>query len=188
MSGHLEVITGPMYAGKSEELMRRLRRAEIAHQKTVVFKPTIDNRYGAGVVSSHIGNQWSAYSVKDAYQAWDILQEGNENYDVIAIDEIQFFDDDITGVVFGLLEQGKRVIVSGLDMDFRKDPFSVMPDLLAIAKFIVKLRAVCQTCGEDAMYTQRLVDGNPAPLDGETVIVGGTEQYEARCENCWEAG
>lgn len=187
MSGHLEVITGPMYAGKSEELIRRLRRAEIAGQKSAVFKPVIDNRYSEDKIASHNGSQREAYSVKDSFQVWDIITEGDD-YDVIAIDEVQFFDDDIAGVIFALIKRGKKVIVSGLDMDFRQDPFSMVPNLLAIAKTVDKLTAICQVCGEDAMYTQRLVNGEPAPLDGDTIVVGGAEQYEARCESCWKEG
>jgi len=186
MTGSLEVICGPMYAGKSEELIRRLRRVEIAGQKSVVFKPIIDNRYSATEIASHNGTKREAYAVRDSYSIWEVLVDSD--FDVIAIDEIQFFDDDITGLVYALLKSGKRVIVSGLDMDFRQDPFSVMPDLLAIAKEVLKLTAVCQVCGQDAMYTQRLLNGEPAPFDGETVIVGAQEQYEARCGDCYKEG
>ena len=186
MSGHLEVICGPMYAGKSEELLRRVRRVEIAGQSFAVFKPKIDNRYGQNKVVSHIGNNREAYEIKDWEEMYDIFDEIKQPQ-VIVIDEIQFFDFEMTEAIQRLITQC-RVIVSGLDLDFRKQPFGIVPDLLAISKFVVKLRAVCQVCGEDAMYTQRLINGKPASLDGETIIVGGAEQYEARCENCWEAG
>lgn len=186
MSGHLEVICGPMYAGKSEELLRRIRRVEIAGQSFAVFKPIIDNRYSEEKIVSHIGNNRQAYPIRNWEDMYDIFDEIKQP-EVIAIDEIQFFGLEDFEAIQRLITQS-RVIVSGLDMDFRKQPFGIMNDLLAIAKFVIKLRAVCQKCGEDAMYTQRLLNGNPAPLSGETVIVGGQEQYEARCENCWEAG
>ncbi|HEY4496547.1 MAG TPA: thymidine kinase [Candidatus Paceibacterota bacterium] len=186
MSGHLEVICGPMFSGKTEEMLRRLRRVEIAGQKSIVFKPVIDNRYSVTEIASHVGNKREAYAVKDIYALLDIIAQGT--YDVIAIDEVQFFEFEIAVTIQGFLEANKRVIVSGLDLDFRKEPFGIVPELLAMAKFVVKLRAVCQVCGEDAMYTQRLLNGKPAPLSGKTVIVGGQEQYEARCEKCWQEG
>jgi thymidine kinase len=187
MSGHLEVITGPMYAGKSEELIRRLRRVAIAGQKAIVFKPIIDNRYSEEYVVSHEGNRIKAFPISVNSRSWDdmadILDHEPEP-DVIAIDEVQFFNYEMVETIKRNINF-KRVLVSGLDLDFKREPFGIMPELLAMAKFVVKLRAVCQVCGEDAMYTQRLVDGEPAPLNGETVIVGGHEQYEARCEECW---
>jgi len=182
LAGHLEVICGPMYAGKSEELIRRLRRAEIANQKTIVYKPRIDDRYDKSAIVSHSGLKAEAYAINTAYEIC------SDFYDVVAIDEAQFFNSEIIDVVNQLTKE-KRVIVSGLDLTFNKQPFGYMPQLLAMAKFIVKLRSVCQKCGtEDAMYTQRILNGKPAPLDGETVKVGGMEQYEARCEQCWQAG
>jgi thymidine kinase len=189
VSGHLEVICGPMYAGKSEELIRRVRRVGFAGQKAIVFKPWIDDRYSVEEVVSHAGNRVNAYPISTSDMSWDDMADILDNVeepDVIAIDEVQFFNQEMVDTIKRNIIY-KRVIVSGLDMDFRKEPFGIMSELLAIAKFVDKLRAVCHSCGEDAMYTQRLVNGKPAPLDGETVIVGGTEQYEARCENCWEA-
>lgn len=183
MSGHLEVITGPMYAGKSEELIRRLRRTAIAGQNAAVFKPIIDDRYAIEEVVSHAGSKIKAYPIRgweEMYDAMDFMPK----LEVIAIDEVQFFDDGMIDAIERSISVF-RVIVSGLDLDFRKQPFGIMPELLAMAKFVVKLRSVCQVCGEDAMYTQRLLNGKPAPLSGETVIVGGQEQYEARCERCW---
>lgn len=190
MSGHLEVITGPMYAGKSEELIRRLRRAIIGKQDVIVFKPEIDNRYAIKEVMSHNGDKFEAYPVKYASDIYSYFREDlfGQFYEVVGIDEVQFFDSEIIDVVDWLQFHGSKVIVTGLDMDFRKRPFGVMPDLLAISKFVIKLRSVCQVCGQDAMYTQRLVNGEPAPLDGDTIVVGGAEQYEARCENCWRSG
>lgn len=174
-----------MYSGKTEQLIHRIKRAEIAGQRAVVFKPKIDDRYSENDVISHSGLKAKAIAVKDSKDLYSRCSYGN--FDILAIDEIQFFDENITGVIYAFLEMKKRVIVTGLDMDFRKDPF-MYSELFSIAKEITKLRAVCQVCGEDAMYTQRLLNGNPAPLDGATVIVGGKEQYEARCEKCWEAG
>jgi thymidine kinase len=185
VSGHLEVITGPMYAGKSEELIRRLRRHEIAGRKILVFSPEIDNRYGEGKIFSHAGRDFDCVSIPVKGEAYDIPDDTN----VVAFDEAQFFEYRwLLGSIEDCLDFGFTVIVAGLDMDFRKLPFGGMPQVLAKAKYVVKLRSVCQKCGEDAMYTQRLVNGKPAPLSGETVIVGGAEQYEARCEKCWEAG
>lgn len=187
MTGHLEVITGPMMSGKSEELIRRLRRAEIAKQRVVVFKPKIDDRYDENDVISHNGLRAKAIAVKDSNDLKSRCSWGNFN--ILAIDEIQFFDFEIFSVVEYFLSLNKRVIVSGLDMDFKKEPFGIVPELLAIAKFVDKLKAICQICGaEDAMYTQRLLNNKPAPLDSPVVIIGGKEQYEARCNQCWEAG
>ena len=190
MSGHLEVITGPMFAGKSEELIRRLRRAAIAGQNAIVFKPKIDNRYSSEEVVSHNGNKIKAYSIAIDDKSWDDMADildFVEEPDVIAIDEVQFFNSEMVDTIKRNIEF-KKVIVSGLDMDFRRDSFGIMPELLAIAKEVLKLTAICQVCGEDAMYTQRLLNGKPAPYEGETVIVGATEQYEARCGNCHERG
>lgn len=192
MSGHLEVICGPMYAGKSEELIRRLRRVAIAKQRAIVFKPYIDNRFSVEEVVSHNGSKITAYPVEDTMDLTNYMYQDHlfgTEYDVVAIDEVQFFANDIVKCINGLTTTGTRVIVSGLDMDFRKKPFGPMPQLLSIAKVVTKLRSVCQSCGaDDAMYTQRLLNGEPAPLSGETIVVGAGEQYEARCENCWKAG
>jgi thymidine kinase len=189
MKGHLEVICGPMFAGKSEELIRRIKRAEIAKQKVVVFKPSIDNRYSTTEVVSHSGIKTKALSVSEvgliSGLAYDI---GGELYDVVAIDEIQFFDIRILNIVEKLINRGARVIVSGLDQDFRGLGFGIMPELLARARQVDKLTAICQVCGEEADMTQRLVDGKPASYGSPTVIVGADEQYEARCRNCHERG
>lgn len=180
---HLEVITGPMYAGKSEELIRRLRRYQIAGKDFTVIGPDIDNRYGEGKITSHVGNSFPCTALP---------LEGKElevGTSILAIDEAQFFEPRwLVGSIEDAIDFGMTVIVAGLDLDFRKKPFGAMPQLLAMAKYIIKLRSVCNKCGADAMYTQRLIDGKPAPLDGETIAVGGKDQYEARCENCWEAG
>lgn len=180
MSGRLEVICGPMFSGKTEELMRRLRREQIAGRSVVVFKPKIDARYAADLVTSHNGVNMPAVVTELGFT------HPGEDYDVIGIDEIQFFPElivltDIQWLTEGL---GKKIIVTGLDQTFRREPFGVVPTLMALADRVDKLDAVCAICGTDATLTQRLVDGNPAPADGPTVLIGGLETYEARCRGC----
>jgi len=182
--GWLEVICGPMFSGKSEEMIRRLRRAEIAGQRVVIFKPRIDDRYDATDVVSHAGARMRAVAVESVPE----LAARAAGYDVVGIDEVQFFDESIVAAALDLADRGLRVIVSGLDQDFRRLPFGVMPELLAHAEFVDKLQAVCHRCGGTATTTQRLVDGRPAPYSGDTVVVGAAEQYEARCRDCHEAG
>jgi thymidine kinase len=182
--GWLEVICGPMFSGKSEEMIRRLRRAEIAGQRVVIFKPRIDDRYDASDVVSHAGVRMRAVPV------WSVadLTTRARGLEVIGIDEVQFFDATVVEAVLELADGGARVIVAGLDQDFRRRPFGPMPKLLAHAEFVDKLQAVCHRCGGPATTTQRLVGGRPAPYSGETVVVGAAEQYEARCRSCHEAG
>jgi len=182
--GWLEAISGPMFSGKSEEMIRRLRRAEIAGQRVVIFKPRIDDRYDATDVVSHAGVRMRAIPVSSAVE----IAERVDGYDVVGVDEVQFFDSRIVETVLELADRGLRVIVAGLDQDFRRLPFAAMPELLAHAEFVDKLQAVCHRCGGPATTTQRLVDGRPAPYSGETVVVGAAEQYEARCRGCHEAG
>ncbi len=182
--GWLEVICGPMFSGKSEEMIRRLRRAEIAGQRVVIFKPRIDDRYDATDVVSHAGARMRAIAVAGVPE----LAARAEEHDVVGIDEVQFFEPSIVATSLALADRGVRVILSGLDQDFRRLPFGVMPDLLAHAEFVDKLQAVCHRCGGTATTTQRLVDGRPAPYSGDTVLVGAAEQYEARCRDCHEAG
>ena len=182
--GWLEVICGPMFSGKSEELIRRLRRAEIAGQRVVIFKPLIDDRYDATDVVSHAGARMRAVPVTSVAQ----IVEHATGLDVVGIDEAQFLGDAIVGAALGLADGGTRVVVAGLDQDFRRLPFGPMPELLSHAEFVDKLQAVCHRCGGPATTTQRLVDGAPAPYSGETVVVGAAEQYEARCRSCHEAG
>lgn len=173
-----------MFSGKSEEMIRRLRRAEIAGQRVVIFKPRIDDRYDATDVVSHAGARMRAVAVESVPE----LAARAAGYDVVGIDEVQFFDESIVAAALDLADRGLRVIVSGLDQDFRRLPFGVMPELLAHAEFVDKLQAVCHRCGGTATTTQRLVDGRPAPYSGDTVVVGAAEQYEARCRDCHEAG
>jgi len=176
--GRLEVITGPMFCGKTDELLRRLRRAIIAKQKIQVFKPGFDIRYSSEKVTSHAGNEYNAHPVENISEVPTLL---HDDVTLVAIDEAQFFGEQINDVVQVMVDKGIRVIVAGLDMDFRGEPFGQMPVLLAQAEFVDKLHAICMVCGEEATRTQRLVDGNPAYYDDPIIIVGASEMYEARC-------
>ena len=182
--GWLEVICGPMFSGKSEEMIRRLRRAEIAGQRIVIFKPRIDDRFDASDVVSHAGARMCAVPIASSV---DVVERASE-FEVVGIDEVQFFDSGIVAIALELADRGIRVIAAGLDQDFRRLPFGPMPELLSHAEFVDKLQAVCHRCGGPATTTQRLVDGRPAPYSGETVVVGAAEQYEARCRGCHEPG
>jgi thymidine kinase len=177
-SGSLEVITGSMFCGKTDELIRRLRRARIARQKVQVFKPSIDNRYSVQKVTSHAGGEFDALPIQHAA---DILTNLDPDTTVAAIDEAQFFDIEIIPIVQQLADSGLRVIVAGLDTDFRGEPFGPMPILMSKAEVVDKLHAICMVCGEPASRTQRLVNGQPAFYDDPVVIVGASEMYEARC-------
>lgn len=176
--GRLEVITGPMFCGKTDELLRRLRRAIIAKQKIQVFKPGFDVRYSSEKVTSHAGNEYDAIPIESISELPSLL---DDKVTVVAIDEAQFFDEEIIPVVQDLVDRGIRVITAGLDMDFRGVPFGCMPQLLAQAEIVDKLHAICMVCGEEATRTQRLVDGEPAYYDDPIIIVGASEMYEARC-------
>jgi thymidine kinase len=176
--GSVEIICGSMFSGKTDELIRRLRRAAIARQHVQVFKPAIDMRYAEGKVTSHAGTDFAAIPIK---KAAEIRTRLDENTTVVAIDEAQFFDEDIIQVVEELAEKKIRVIVAGLDTDFRGEPFGPMPVLMARAEHVDKLQAICMVCGEPAARTQRLVNGKPARYDDPIVIVGAAELYEARC-------
>ncbi|WP_193328918.1 MULTISPECIES: thymidine kinase [Caldanaerobacter] len=181
--GFIEVIVGPMFSGKSEELIRRIRRAQIAKQKVQVFKPAIDDRYSIDKVVSHNGSSINAISVTKASEILDLLEEDTQ---VVAIDEIQFFDHSLVDVVREIADMGKRVICAGLDMDFRGEPFGVTPDIMAIAESVDKLTAICVKCGNPATRTQRLINGKPAKYDDPIILVGAHETYEARCRKCHE--
>jgi thymidine kinase len=176
--GRLEVITGPMFCGKTDELLRRLRRAIIAKQKIQVFKPGFDIRYSSEKVTSHAGNEYNAHPVENISEVPTLLLD---DVTLVAIDEAQFFGEKIIDVIQALVDKGIRVIVAGLDMDFRGEPFGLMPVLLAQAEFVDKLHAICMVCGEEATRTQRLVDGKPAYYNDPIIIVGASEMYEARC-------
>src|SRR5512135_1068703 len=176
--GSIEVICGSMFSGKTDELIRRLVRATIAKQKVQVFKPAIDVRYAAEKVTSHAGADYDAIPVE---KAADILSKLDADTTVVGIDEAQFMDNDVVRVAQELAQLGKRVLVAGLDMDFRGEPFGPMPLLMSQAERVDKLHAICMVCGEEASRTQRLVNGKPARYDDPVVIVGAAELYEARC-------
>ncbi len=177
-SGRVEVVCGSMFCGKTEELIRRARRAVIARQELQVFKPRIDDRYSIEKVTSHSGQDYQAIPVSDSVE---LLANLDSRTTVVAVDEVQFFDAGIVNVVQDLASRGIRVILAGLDMDFRGEPFGPMPQLLAIAEEVTKLHAICVICGEDACRTQRLVNGKPANYDDPIIFVGAHEAYEARC-------
>lgn len=181
--GTIEVICGGMFSGKSEELCRRIRRAGIAKLDIQVFKPVIDNRSKNGTVKSHIGNEENAISIE---QPSDIFKYLHPKVSFVAIDEAQFFSDEIVDVCEELANMGIRVVVAGLDTDFRGKPFGPIPALMAIAESVTKLRAICMVCGRDACRTLRIIDGKPADEDSPTVLIGASEKYEARCRECFE--
>ncbi|HQN69263.1 MAG TPA: thymidine kinase [Anaerolineaceae bacterium] len=183
VSGIVEVITGSMFCGKTEELIRRLRRATIAKQKVVVFKPIIDDRYAFNKVTSHSGADFEAVPINHSSEIYDLLKD---DVNVVGIDEAQFFDDGIVDVAQTLADKGLRVIVTGLDTDFRGEPFACMPEMIVKADKVDKLEAICMRCGEPATRTQRLVNGAPANYNDPVVIVGAAEMYEARCRHCHE--
>jgi thymidine kinase len=179
--GYIEVICGSMFSGKTEELIRRVRRAQIARQQVQVFKPALDDRYGIEHVTSHNGVNVEAVSVNTASDILDLIEPTTR---VVAIDEAQFFDEAICDVCDRLTGRGMRVIVAGLDMDFRGEPFGPMPLLLARAEKVDKLRAICVVCGREASRTQRLINGQPAAFEDPVIMVGAKEVYQARCRHC----
>jgi thymidine kinase len=180
--GWIEVIAGVMFSGKTEELMRRVRRAVIARKRVQVFKSHLDDRYlGLLAVSSHDGRSVDAVPVDSSAQ---IASRIDPTAHVIAVDEAQFLDDGIVDVATWLANTGRRVIIAGTDTDFRGEPFGRMPQLMAIAELVDKLHAICVLCGAPATRNQRLIDGEPAPYDSPTIMVGGHEAYEARCRAC----
>ena len=183
--GWIEVIAGVMFSGKSEELIRRVRRAIIARKRVQVFKSHLYARY-AGIysVSSHDGRTVEAIPADNASQ---IAVKIDPMANVIAIDEAQFLDDGIIPLVTSLAGRGRRVIIAGTDTDFRGEPFGSMPALMAIAEVVDKLHAICVLCGGPASRNQRLISGKPAPYDSPTIMVGSTESYEARCRMCFAA-
>ncbi|HZM25271.1 MAG TPA: thymidine kinase [Anaerolineales bacterium] len=178
IQGSIEVVCGSMFSGKTDELIRRLVRATIAKQKVQVFKPAIDIRYAVEKVTSHAGSNFDAIPVE---KAADIRNKLDGDVTVVAIDEAQFFDPEIVDVSQELASRGIRVVVAGLDTDFRGEPFGPMPILMSMAEDVDKLHAICMVCGGEASRTQRLVNGKPARYDDPVVIVGASELYEARC-------
>jgi thymidine kinase len=179
--GWIEVVCGSMFSGKTEELIRRVHRAQIARQKVQVFKPAIDTRYAERGVASHNGLQVEALPVENTAQIRLLIEPDTT---VVALDEVQFFDDGAVSLCEELAGRGARVIVAGLDMDFRGEPFGPMPMLMARAERVDKLQAICVVCGGPASRTQRLIDGQPAAYDDPVILVGAQEVYEARCRGC----
>ena len=179
-----ELITGPMSCGKTEELLRRLRRVTIAGKKIKVFSPMVDTRVLADCIESRTGSRREARKIKRAIEILDYITTDDE---VIAIDELQFFDSDIIFVIRTLVANGKKVIGAGLELDFKEEPFGCMPQLMCYADKIDKLSAICMKCGsEHGVRTQRLIDGVPADINSPLIMIGGDETYEARCINCYE--
>ena len=176
-SGFIEVICGPMFSGKSEELIRRLRRAQIARQRVQVFKPALDDRYDSKMIVSHSEQSLDAVSVKSPEELLGLVKDRTQ---VVGIDEVQFFDSSIVTVCEKLANMGKRVVVAGLDQDYKGVPFDPVPQLVAVAEYVTKLLAVCARCGAPAGRTQRLV-----PVE-ERIVVGAKDAYEARCRLCFE--
>lgn len=179
--GWIEVICGPMFAGKTEELIRRVRRMDFAKKKYLIFKPSIDNRYSITEVVSHNQKKIKAISISSSSEIEKNLTKETE---AVIIDEVQFLDDDIVEVCRGLANAGMRVICAGLDCDFRGNPFPIVANLLAMAESITKLTAICVVCGDEATKTQRIIAGKPAHYDDPTILVGEKESYEPRCRKC----
>ena len=179
--GWVEVICGPMFAGKSEELIRRIKRLQYAKKNVVVFKPQIDNRYSEDEVVSHNKNKTKCYNLTNSQ---DVYKYVTDDTYAVCFDEVQFLNEDILTVINDLANKGKRVICAGLDNDFRGEPFSIMPKLLCMAEYVTKLTAICQVCGANATRTQRLVNKEPAFYEDPIIIIGASESYEPRCRHC----
>ena len=181
--GWIEVICGCMFAGETEELIRRINVLSYARKNILVFKPKIDDRYSTTEIASHAGSKVPCIVISEAKE---ILDHVNYDTDVVAIDEVQFFDEDVVDICEYLADSGLRVMVAGLDKDFRGEPFGVLPDLLTRAEFVTKLTAVCAKCGAPATRTQRIINGKPASFNDPIVLVGAKEAYEPRCRHCHE--
>lgn len=179
--GWIEIICGSMFAGKSEELIRRVKRLEYAKKNILVFKPSIDNRYSETEIVSHSLYKTKAININCSQ---DILKYITDDVEAIIIDEVQFLDENLIEIVENLANQGKRIILAGLDKDFKGDPFGIMPLLLARAEIVTKLTAICSVCGKPATRTQRIVNGTPAKYNDPLILVGATESYEPRCRHC----
>lgn len=179
--GRLEVICGSMFSGKSEELIRRLKRSKLAKLNILAFKHRLDDRTLIEYVVSHNGNKIMAMPIDNPEE---ILRLVTPEIQVIGIDELHFFNQEIINVICELIEQGKRVVTAGLELDFKQEPFGYVALLLAMADSITKLKAICMECGDDAHFSQRLVNGKPARYDDPVIVVGASEKYQARCRNC----
>ncbi len=180
-SGWIEVICGPMFAGKTEELIRRTTRMKYSKKNYIVFKPIIDNRYSENEIVSHASRYINAINIKNTKEIEEYI---DETIQAIIIDEIQFFDFDIIDLIIKYAQNGIRVICAGLDADFKGEPFKNTAYLLAIAEKVTKLNAICVVCGAEATKTQRIIDGHPANYDDPIVLVGASDSYEARCRDC----
>ena len=176
-SGWIEVICGPMFSGKTEELIRRLKRALIAKNKILVFKPKIDNRYSDNHIVSHDNNSIESVAIKNGHEK-DIIKL-SKNINIIGIDEIQFFNVEIVSICINMANQGKRIIISGLDKDFKGNPFGIIPNILCESEYITKLNAICNICGNYAFFTRRI------SRDKNQVLLGKSDIYEANCRNCF---
>ncbi len=183
LGGRIEVITGPMFAGKSEELIRRINRLKYAKKNFLVFKPLLDDRYSETEVVSHRNRREKSIPISKPEEIYNYLKENTE---VICIDEVQFFDEKIIDIIDELANKGLRIIVSGLDTDFKGNPFMVTAKLLAKAEFVTKLTAICAKCGKEATMTQRLINGQIPSVNDEVILVGASESYEPRCRHCHE--
>lgn len=179
--GWVETISGCMFAGKTEELIRRIKVLEFAKKNILVFKPAIDNRYSDTQVVSHAGSSVDSIVISHSREILDYVKDDT---DVVAIDEVQFLDEEICEVCDILADRGIRVMAAGLDTDFRGEPFGPMPKLITQAEFVTKLTAVCNKCGAPATRTQRIINGQPAHYDDPIILVGAAESYEARCRHC----
>lgn len=179
--GRIEIITGPMFAGKTEELLRRIRRLQYAKKNIVVFKPTIDDRFSSNEVVSHDKNRTKSVNISTAEEMFDHVDASIE---VVAVDEIQFMNDTACEIIEEFAARGIHVIVSGLDTDFRGEPFGFIPKILSKAESVMKLSAICVKCGAPGTKTQRIVDGKPARYHDPIVLIGASESYEARCRHC----
>lgn len=180
--GDIEVICGSMFSGKTEELLRRLRLARVAGQRTQLFKPVIDDRYSSDSVVTHDGTP--SQGATNADDALDLLAKVESESNVVGVDEAHFFDDHLVDVCIYLAHWGKRVVAAGLDQDYRGNPFRPMPRLMAVAADVTKMHAICIVCKRRASRTQRLINGQPARIDSPLILIGGKESYEARCSNC----
>ena len=181
--GSITVVCGSMFAGKSEELIRRARRALYAKRKVQVFKPSIDDRFDETSVVTHMGVTHQAVPVNSVRELASKVEKDTQ---IVLIEEAQFFDGSLVELAVGLADEGKDVVLAGLDQDFRRQPFGPMPQLLAVADEVVKLRAICMKCGAPASHTYRVISGKPAHNDGPIILIGATESYEARCRGCYE--
>ncbi|AUM63022.1 thymidine kinase [Spiroplasma monobiae] len=185
--GWIELITGCMFAGKTEEFIRRLKRYKYAKQNVIVFKPAIDDRYSKKDIFSHSGMSIESIPVKNSKQLFDIFNEENakEKIDIIGIDEVQFLDTDVVDIISNIAAEGVIVIVNGLDKDFKNNPFQNVDRLLVEAEYVDKLTSICHSCGGNANRTQRIINGEPAKANEPIIVISANEKYEARCRHCY---